>query len=228
MSDLPFVQHVQSNYNQLKQWLTVHWRILILEVSLPLLLFGILALKIGQSESGLKWDTAILVAIHETANQTLNNLAVSLTQWGRVGGTFLLATPVLLALGWQQKWRAFSYLITAIISSGLINFTAKLFLHRLRPHLWESSYPLPLDFSFPSGHAMASMTLVMALIILAWGRRWGVVAGIFGGLFVLAIAWTRLYLGVHFPSDILAGWLLSIAWTVTVSLLFNLRPKINI
>ena len=44
---------------------------------------------------------------------------------------------------------------------------------------------------------------------------------IFGSLYVLLIAWTRLYLGVHYPSDILGGWLLAIAWKVSIYLLFN-------
>ncbi|HEY9299769.1 MAG TPA: phosphatase PAP2 family protein, partial [Phormidium sp.] len=47
---------------------------------------------------------------------------------------------------------------------------------------------------------------------------------IFGGLFVLAIGWTRLYLGVHFPSDILAGWAVSVAWAIGVS--FLIKPQL--
>jgi undecaprenyl-diphosphatase len=67
------------------------------------------------------------------------------------------------------------------------------------------------------------MTFVVALVILTWGSRWCWSVLLGGGLFVVAIAWTRLYLGVHFPSDILAGWLLSIAWAVTVSLFFRVQ-----
>jgi undecaprenyl-diphosphatase len=69
---------------------------------------------------------------------------------------------------------------------------------------------------------MSSMTLVAVLVILTWGTRWCWLVLITGSLFVVAIAWTRLYLGVHFPSDILAGWLVSIAWSIGVSLI--LRP----
>ncbi len=46
-----------------------------------------------------------------------------------------------------------------------------------------------------------------------------------GGLFVVAIGWTRIYLGVHYPSDILAGWLVSIGWAVGVSLI--VRPHLR-
>jgi undecaprenyl-diphosphatase len=114
-------------------------------------------------------------------------------------------------------------LLTTLLGSIVINRTAKLLLHRVRPHLWESLSP-EFDFAFPSGHAMSSMTLVAALVILTWGTRWRWLVLSFGGLFVLAIGWTRLYLGVHFPSDILAGWMVSLAWAIGVSLL--IRPHL--
>ena len=65
------------------------------------------------------------------------------------------------------------------------------------------------------------MTLVAALVILTWGSRWQWLVVIIGSVFVLAIAWTRLYLGVHYPSDILASWTASVAWAVGVSLLIK-------
>lgn len=89
-------------------------------------------------------------------------------------------------------------------------------LHRVRPHLWESPAP-EFDYGFPSGHAMSSMTLVAVLVILTWGSRWRWWVLAAGTIFVLVIGWTRLYLGVHYPSDILAGWMASIAWAVGVS-----------
>jgi undecaprenyl-diphosphatase len=67
------------------------------------------------------------------------------------------------------------------------------------------------------------MSFVATLIVLSWGTRWRLPVLIFGSLFVGGIAWTRLYLGVHFPSDILAGWMISIAWVIGVSLV--IRPN---
>ncbi|MBE9019165.1 phosphatase PAP2 family protein, partial [Chroococcidiopsidales cyanobacterium LEGE 13417] len=59
--------------------------------------------------------------------------------------------------------------------------------------------------------------LVAVLVILSWGSRWRWWVLAIGTIFVLVIGWTRLYLGVHYPSDILAGWTASIAWAVGVS-----------
>lgn len=69
------------------------------------------------------------------------------------------------------------------------------------------------------------MTLVAALVILTWGTYWCWWVLVVGSAFVLAIGWTRMYLGVHFPSDILAGWLVSVAWAIGVSLL--IRPHLT-
>jgi undecaprenyl-diphosphatase len=139
-------------------------------------------------------------------------------------GVFPLSAVIVLVLLRQRKWRSLAYLISTLLGSIIINRTAKVLLHRVRPHLWESPSP-ELDYGFPSGHAMSSMTLVAALIILTWGTRWCWLVLIVGGLFVLAIAWTRLYLGVHYPSDILAGWMVSIAWAVGVSFVIKLHSS---
>ncbi len=63
------------------------------------------------------------------------------------------------------------YFATTAVGSIIINRTAKVLLHRVRPHLWESPAP-EFDYGFPSGHAMSSMTFVAALVILTWGSRW--------------------------------------------------------
>src|SRR3546814_8426441 len=89
--------------------------------------------------------------------------------------------------------------------SGLLTVVAKQAFARDRPSLWESIAP-EHNFSFPSGHAMGSMTLAAVLVLLAWPTRWRwpVVAAM--AVFVPMVGLSRVYLGVHFPSDILAGW----------------------
>jgi undecaprenyl-diphosphatase len=97
-------------------------------------------------------------------------------------------------------------------------------MHRVRPHLWISKAP-ELDYAFPSGHAMTSMTLVAILVILTWYHPWRWLVITIGSLYLLSIAWTRLYLGVHFPSDILAGWMVALAWAIGVSLI--IKPNLH-
>ncbi|SKB11310.1 Phosphoesterase PA-phosphatase related protein [Planktothrix sp. PCC 11201] len=223
MSDLSPNKPSFGDWGSLKHWFTLHWRFLILGISLPLLLFGILALKVGEHPNGLSWDLSILSAIHTTWQPEIEPLVIILTSLGIFPRIVLLVIPVILTLGYQKKWRSLLYLVLTILGSVIISISTKIFFHRMRPSLFESSYPLPGDFSFPSGHATLSMTFAITLVILTWKTKWRWLVISLGGLFTLVIAWTRLYLGVHFPSDILGGWFLAITWSVFSSLLFNIH-----
>lgn len=210
----------------LKSLLVRHYRallLLLLGVFFPLQIFGELAEEVWENEGGFPWDVPILLAIRSTATPQLDQFATLFTKLGVFWGVFPVAVLVSLILLYQHHWRSLSYFLSTLIGSIIINRTAKVLLHRVRPTLWESPAP-EFDYGFPSGHAMSSMTLVAALVILTWGSRWcGWIVAI-GGVFVVGIGWTRLYLGVHYPSDIVAGWLASVAWAIGVSLL--LRPRL--
>jgi undecaprenyl-diphosphatase len=71
--------------------------------------------------------------------------------------------------------------------------------------------------SFPSGHAMASMALAVALIVLLWPTRWRYPMLLGGIFFTIMVGLSRIYLGVHYPSDVLAGWVASLAWVMGLS-----------
>ncbi|MBD2104576.1 phosphatase PAP2 family protein [Leptolyngbya sp. FACHB-261] len=219
-------QLLQSFSGFLKRILAARWRsllMLLIGVYVPLQAFQLLAVEIGKNEGGLPWDAPIMMAIHATAQAQLDTFAATLTHFGVFWGVFPVATVISLVLLRLRRWRALSYLLITLLGSVAINRTAKLWLHRVRPSLWE--YPPVSDYAFPSGHAMSSMTLVAALVILTWRTRWCGWILFSGSLFVVAIGWTRLYLGVHYPSDILAGWMVSVAWAIGVCLL--IRPHLS-
>ena len=223
MLNSDFWKRSQSFLEFLKPLLIARWRTLLLVllgVGFPLVVFEQLAAVIWRNEGGLVWDKSLLLAIHTTVTPQLDRVAVSLTKLGSYKGIFPVATVIALLLLYWRRWRSLAYWLITLSGSLLINSTAKELLHRVRPNLWDSLSP-ELDYAFPSGHAMASMTFVAALVILTWGTRWCWLMLTIGSPFVVAIAWTRLYLGVHFPSDILAGWMVAIAWAIGVSVVFK-------
>jgi membrane-associated phospholipid phosphatase len=226
MADSNFWTQPKSFLSFIKKLLLARWRsllVLLLGVALPLLVFEQLAIVIWQNKRSFPWDEPILLAIHRTVTPQLNTIAVTLTKLGVYQGVFPAATIVGIALLYWRRWRSLTYWLITLLGSVAINRTAKILLHRVRPTLWVSITP-ELDYGFPSGHAMSSMSFVAALVILTWGTRWYWPVLLSGSLFVLAIGWTRLYLGVHFPSDVLAGWMVSLAWAIGVSLV--IRPHL--
>jgi undecaprenyl-diphosphatase len=159
------------------------------------------------------WDAGFLLRLHYYARPALNRVVATLTDLGTVWGV-LPATLGLIALAfWQRRWRAGFYLGLTMLGAIILNPLAKLLWHRLRPALWEG-VPYQLGYSFPSGHATYSLTFVLAIVLLTWHsphRAW--IVGI-GAAFVVLIGFSRVYLGVHYPSDIIGGWLLATAWAI--------------
>jgi len=198
--------------------------ILLIKISC-LILFTFLALEINYLNIEFSWDKQFLDFIHSKSSIFLDNVASIATNFG--GIKYIITFSFLLSLWffYQGKKRLFTYLIISILSSAIVNFSIKLLFQRPRPNLWESSYPLPSDFSFPSGHAMGSITLALTLLVIFWGSRYLNLLAILALIYVGLIAWTRLHLGVHYPSDIIGGWLLGIAWTTLVTLLLNPRSS---
>jgi undecaprenyl-diphosphatase len=209
-----------------KRWWAGHGQfllVLFLGVYVPLSIFGLLAVKIWQHEGGLNWDVTIMLAIHQTAQSDLDRVASLLTNFGTKWGVFPGSVLVALILLSVRRWRSLLYFLVTVLGGGTINRLEKAWLHRVRPTLWDYA-PVP-DFSFPSGHAMSSMVFVAALVILMWGSRWRWLIMAMGGVFVVTIGWTRVYLGVHYPSDIIAGWMMAIAWAVLVSVV--VKPQLT-
>jgi membrane-associated phospholipid phosphatase len=145
-------------------------------------------------------------------------------------GTELLYVPALLLLFWCVDEKKGARLGFIIILSTFVNGFFKELLKQPRPFALEPSVGLAFEASYgiPSGHAQLSLCFALPLAIWLGGsalarRRGGKAAIRLGAaLFILGIAFTRLYLGVHFPTDILAGWLLG---GLFLGLWFVLEPR---
>ena len=215
----PVIRHVLAFLRGLYAWARPRWgwlSLLFLGVLLPLAGFGALAEDVG--EGGLPWDEPILRWAHRHATPGLDRAAVLLSHLGYWWGAVPLGVGVLVLLLAIRHWRRARFFATAVGGATLLDVLAKLAFHRVRPALWKSLAP-ETSYSFPSGHAMGTMALAAALVVVTWPTRarWWVVAA--GSVLVLLVGLSRVYLGVHYPSDILAGWAASLAWVAGVALL---------
>ena len=208
--------------NQLKSWLYRHYLKLIIlfgGVLVPLYLFGALAEEVVEQEI-FSFDKPILLFFHSHANAVLDVTMIFFTRAGSAAALVPLDVLVFLYLLWRRDRMQAVFWPLAVAGAALLNQLAKHVFARIRPDFWISSLP-ESTFSFPSGHAMQSMAVVAGLVVLTWDGRWRWPVMLIGVCFVLLVGLSRIYLGVHFPSDILAGWTASLAWVIGLSVLFK-------
>ncbi len=132
-------------------------------------------------------------------------------------------TALLLAFIWiGYSWRWGARIAYLLATSNLLNFSAKHFFQLPRPfHLDDSLAIVHVQgFGFPSGGAQNAF-LLGGLLIYYWKSPWAWPLGLF---YIVLVSFSRMFLGVHFPVDILGGWILGL---VLLLLFITLMPKIE-
>jgi undecaprenyl-diphosphatase len=203
------------------------WRLWLVFIGLLLPLWGFaeLADEIHEQEA-IAFDEPILHFARELAREGFDRFFVLISKVGYQWGVVPFDIALVLLLTVLRRYREATFAAIALGGSALLNLAAKPAFARARPALWESIAP-EVNYSFPSGHAMGSMTLACVLVLLSWRTRWR--WPVFAAMvsFVVLVGLSRVYLGVHYPSDILAGWAAAMVWAVAVFLTvyrIHLRP----
>ena len=166
----------------------------------------------------------ILYAINNLHNPILDKIKVEITTLGDAGIFWIILAIVLI---FKNKTRRCGILMLLSMVAGLIvgNGVLKNVIARSRPCWINPNIPLlipnPDDFSFPSGHTLASFE--SAIMIFLHNKRWGAVALIIASL----ISFSRLYLFVHFPTDVLGAILLAVVISISLNYLWNKLEKIR-
>lgn len=178
-------------------------------------LFALIADEVLDGETST-FDSSILLWINARASPVLDQFFITLTDLG--GATFIAAlTAVIVAfLIYKKLYYKALLMLTAVGGAAVLNLILKGVFERARPDLWAHLVTED-SFSFPSGHAMASSIFAFAIIAVLWGSKWQPLAVGLGIIYIFLVGFSRLYLGVHFPTDILAGWAVSLAWVSAVA-----------
>ena len=195
----------------------------LLSLVVPWFIFVRLAREVWEGE-GLPGDRSILDFLQAHRGPAQDAAALGLSRLGGPLGASLLAIGVAIGLWWALQRQAAFFFGLAVAGAALLNLAAKYFVPRSRPVSWMALH-LPTAHSFPSGHSMAAAALGAALALLLWPTRWrwsGLAAGV---AWALGMGWSRVYLGVHYPSDVLAGWVGSLGWVSGLHLLFRHRLR---
>lgn len=151
--------------------------------------------------------------------------------WLMPGVTWLGSLQLLLPLTGWGSWFLFrigrrreaGFILLSLLSASALSHLAKFWVARPRPDLFPAVLPIPADWSYPSAHAMQATAAALALFLVARRRRAAWAVPLATG--VLLVGVSRIYLQVHFPSDVIAGTLASAAWVSGLHDLIVRRPE---
>lgn len=197
---------------------------IFLGIALPVLGFIEIADEVTEGEGEVRWfDDGLLLALR--TNDPADPLGphwfeMSVMDISALGGFAVLALVTLLAVGYLlslNRWPDALMLLAATLGGTAISEGLKMGFNRPRPdlvaHIVETT-----SMSFPSGHAMLSAVtyLTLGALLARTQERRRLRGYILGAaiLITLLIGMSRVYLGVHWPTDVLAGWCLGAAWAL--------------
>lgn len=153
----------------------------------------------------------------------LHEVGRDITALGSYAVLSLVTAAIASFLSLQRRHRTVVFVLTAAVGGGLLSSILKSIFNRGRPDLPPIVYVI--SPSFPSGHAMLSAAVYLTLGVLVAGmvaeRRLKIHCLSTAMLLTLLVGTSRIYLGVHFPTDVLAGWLAGLVWAILCWLGFH-------
>lgn len=173
-----------------------------------MLIFLILGFMVRNSSQGILFDIFIMDSIHQSQNDIIFTFMKIISFLG--SGTFLIGLILLIIIYSliKKSYYIAKLLIASTLGSYILNFTLKFIVNRTRP--LEFILVEQGGLSFPSGHAMVatSMYLTIAHILSDKHKDKKILIYIGATIIILLMGLSRLFLGVHWPTDIIGGYIM--------------------
>ncbi len=201
-------------------------------ILISLILF-IIFLELGSqvkgSSGGIYFDKRIISYVNGMVTPRMKELMIFISFLGSAKFYIPIYIIILFYLFKNKYYINSIALISGVLGSAIINFLVKGNYTRIRPE--EYFQIQEVGFSFPSGHSMVAISSYFILTYLLFrDKPWDikkVIAWIFTGCLVLLIGFSRIYLGVHWPTDVIAGLSLGFVWAYINIMIVELFRKIR-
>jgi len=192
---------------------------------LSIFLFAWLAEGVAKDQTA-QFDSYVRAAVHQWTTPALTRLMFAATWMGSIG--LAIVAVLAFALFRHFLWRrAAIWLLVTVAGATVLVVGLKFAFHRPRPVPFFGA--VPQTYSFPSGHSLFSFCFygVLAGLITARieSRPLRILIWILAATLVFSIGLSRIYLGVHYPSDVLGGYLAGTIWVSTMLALDRLRTR---
>jgi membrane-associated phospholipid phosphatase len=170
------------------------------------------------------FDTTFLLWLHQFANPQIDQLMLFITQIGDPTTVIIVAGVTLATLWWRHYRLEAMIFILDCLGGAILNTGLKLFFSKPRPQLWKQLI-VETSFSFPSGHAIGSIVLYgfVAYLLATFHPKYSPIIYTLAAILIGIIGISRLYLGVHWLTDIIAGYGVGFLWMMICITMLRLQ-----
>ena len=208
------------------------WRATRIPLVAFFLCFALLALAVVDQAPAIDSFNATINALVQGARGALDSFFVTITMLGDLLPMTALCLVVCAILAIARKWDSLAFFATNVLLAVVCVQALKFIFAVPRPGA-ETLVPIPGSFSVPSAHSFCSLIvfgMIGLLIFRALNRKgvpynMAIVPGIILVIFAILIGISRIYVGVHWPSDVLGGWLLAGMWLPFASALYTVGAR---
>jgi membrane-associated phospholipid phosphatase len=216
---LPRLSRIRSAFKTMAERLGPRMGIGLLAAAIVMVLFAVLASEVLEGETQ-HFDDAVRMTVYGVASPRATTVLHAITQLG--SPLFLLPMTLVASLIFlrRRRIRGAILLTATMVGVSLLNWILKSVFQRPRP-LPFFGLTVPASYSFPSGHSLAAFCFYGALAALVTARLrstfWGALVWAGAVVIIVAVGFSRLYLGLHYPSDIIGGYATGFVWVLTVA-----------